>query len=188
MAPTVRAVLLSAFAAALIAAACSESTPAPTATPPPTGTPAPTPTPAPPPSPTPVPVDTPTPTPTPKLEALFDYSRAVRLLDVAEYDDAILAFDVVIRKLPGFAQAYHGRGLAYYRDERLELALEDFDRAIELKPDFADAHVSRAVVRVDLDDTGKAIADLEMALSLYDRSRDLLQITATVALLNSLKE
>ncbi|MCH8310830.1 MAG: hypothetical protein IIB17_10110, partial [Chloroflexi bacterium] len=98
------------------------ATPEPSPTPVPTNTPVPTATPEP--SPTPVPTATVSPTPEPtatppsQTAGLFEYSRAVRLLQIQELDRAIAAFDLVIRKLPEFARAYYGRGQAFLADER----------------------------------------------------------------------
>ncbi|MXX52786.1 MAG: tetratricopeptide repeat protein, partial [Dehalococcoidia bacterium] len=162
-----------------------EPTPVPTQTPPPTSTPVPATTPEP--TSTPEPTAEPEPTPTVQTAALFEYSRAVRLLEVQEFDDAITAFDLVIRKLPDFGRAYYRRGLAFYGDERLALALEDFDKAVELEPEYAASYVARAKLHLDEGRKLEARADLEKALevanpiNIYDRSvireaRDLLAL------------
>ena len=176
------ALALSVALAALIGA-CSDPAPAPTPvpepsavpthTPEPTQTPVPTAIPAP--SATPEPTEEPEATATVQTAALFEYSRAVRLLEVQEFDDAITAFDLVIRKLPDFGRAYYRRGLAFYGDERLELALEDFNRAMELEPNYAGTYVARAKVHLDEGRKVEARADLEKALEvanpvrIYDR-------------------
>ena len=162
----------------IMVGACSNEvpsvTPTPTATLVPTETPLPSPTPSPVPAPSPTPTATPTRTPPPVSAAagLFEYSRAIRLLEVQEFTQAIAAFGLVIRKLPDFAEAYRGRGVAYYREDLLNLALEDLDTAIELKPEFAGAYADRAVVHQDLGDIEKSIADLEKAISEFDPLRD----------------
>lgn len=176
-----------------------EPTPTATATavpPPPTATPEPTATPAPPtatpeptstPEPTATPTPEPSPTATPQIAALFEYSRAVRLLEVQEFDDSIAAFGLVIRKLPEFARAYHGRGLAFYGDERLGLALEDFDTAIGLEPEYGPTYVARARLYIDEGETAKAVADLETALSVFSPVREGREIAAVRALLDSIR-
>ena len=174
MAPgSVAAGLVLSLAGGLIMMACSSSSPTPTVaapTPVPSATPvqAPTPSPTPPPEQT----NTPVPTPTTELAALFDYTRAVQLLEIEEWDSSIAAFGLVIRRLPDFAKAYHGRGLAFYGDERPERALEDLDQAIELDPDLAGPYKDRAVIYSDQGKTEAAIADLQKAVSLYDPVRE----------------
>ena len=177
----------------LLASACSNETApvvsTPTATVVPTETPLPSPTASPTPEPSPTPAATPTSTPTPASPAagLFEYSRAIRLLEVQEFTQAIAAFGLVIRKLPDFAQAYRGRGVAYYREELLDLALEDFDAAIDLKPGYAGAYADRAVVYQDLGDIDKSIADLEKAISEFDPLRESLRLAAAERALERLR-
>lgn len=188
MNPSIRIALPLIAAVALLAAACSDPEPtpqppiptiaiptatatvAPTATPVPTSTPIPTATPVPPPTPTPTPEVSPT--ATPMLDALFVYTRAIRLYEVEEWDDSIAAFGQVIRRLPTFAQAYRGRGLGYQKKELTAFAMEDFDKAIELKPDYADAYKDRGVLFEELGQRDRAIADLRLALSLYNPVRE----------------
>ena len=189
-------ILVNAAVAALIAGGCSSSLEPATATPRPvptaTATPAPTPSPTPTATPTSVPTATPvpppTPTPTPTSEppdVLFRYTSAVQLLQAAQYEEAIPQFGIVIRVLPDFAQAYHGRGLAYYRSEtpQEELALEDFTKAIELKPDFADAYRNRGVLYINRSDLRRAAADLQMALELYTKAGDIVKAAEVLSLL-----
>ncbi len=164
--------------AALSAAGCSPAPPEPTATPvPPSPTPLPTATPVPP---------TPTPEPTPEATpqaALFEYSRARRLLEVQEFKDAITAFDLVIRKVPDFGRAYYYRGLAFEGDERMELAMEDYAKAIELEPSFPDTYVVRARAYLEMGEREKARADFEKALEAANPIRDAELIRAVRSLL-----
>lgn len=182
-----------ALPAFLFLAACSGSDPLPTATPTatvaPTATPVPAPTPIPPPTPTPTPTATPSPSPT-ALRAsagLFDYSRAIRLLEVQEFTQAIAAFGLVLRRLPDFAEAYRGRGVAYYKEDLFDQALEDFDKAIELKPGLAGAYADRATLLQDRGETEKAIADLEKAISTYDPVRDVFRIAELRTIVGDLR-
>ena len=151
--------------AALLLAGCSTTPPEPT--PQPTATPLPTPSATPAPTPTPTPVSTPTPTPEPP-QVLFRYSFAVRLLRSGQYEDAIPQFDIVIRLLPDFAEAYNGRGLASFHEEQEDLAFEDFDKAIELNPSLAEAYTNRAAVYLKREDFVHARRDMLTALSLFE--------------------
>ena len=172
--------IVSLTTALLLTAACSSPTPEPTPTPipGPTRTPAPTSTPEPTATPEPTPTPTPVadPTATPQIAALFEYMRAVRLLEIQEFDDAVTAFDLVIRKLPDFGRAYYGRGKAFYGDERPELALEDFETSIRLEPDHPGAYISRAKLHIDGDQRADARSDLERALEVANPIRDWLHI------------
>lgn len=83
----------------------------------------------------------------------------MRLLEVQEFDRAIAAFDLVIRKLPDFARAYHGRGQAFMGDERYELALEDFDKAIELDLNYPGTYIDRGKLFQEQGDIEAAVDD-----------------------------
>jgi len=188
MNPSIRIALPSIAAVALLAAACSDPEPTPqpptptiaiptaTATLVPTETPVPTPTATSVPSPTPTPTPEVSPTATPMLDALFIYTRAIRLYEVEEWDDSIAAFGQVIRRIPNFAQAYRGRALGYQKKELTAFAMEDFDKALELKSDYADAYKDRGVLFEELGQRDRAIADLQQALSLYNPVREFAQI------------
>ncbi len=163
-------------AALILATGCSSAAPEPTPTPvpEPTHTPVPTPTPASTATPEPTPTSTPAadPTATPQTAALFEYMRAVRLLEIQEFDDAVTAFDLVIRKLPDFGRAYYGRGKAFYGDERPELALEDFETSIRLEPGHPGAYIARAKLYLDREQREDASSDLDKALEVANPIRD----------------
>ena len=168
MRPRLKIAVPNLILALLFSGACSIATPpepAPTVAPTATATPAPTPTPEP--TPTPTPEPTPTATPVPP-DPLFRYTYAVNLLRSAQYEEAIPPFGIVIRVLPDFAEAYHGRGLAHYHEEQEELALEDFNKAIELKPEYADAYRNRGVLHMNAGNLLRGTDDLQRALELYE--------------------
>ena len=129
---------------------------------------------------------TPEPTSTPQ-SALFEYSRAVRLLEIQEFDRSIAAFGLVIRKIPDFARAYQGRGNAFFGDERFELAMEDFNTAIELEPRLAGAYVDRGRLHFKLENVQEAVKDLEQAIQLYEPVRERAQLNAAMELLDSIR-
>ena len=165
------------------ATATAVPTPEPTIAPLPTATPVPSPTPGP----TATPEPTSSPTPASQSAGLFEYSRAVRLLEVQEFDRAIAQFDLVIRKLPDFSRAFHGRGRAFFGDERYELALEDYDKAIELEPEFPGAYVDRGILREQQGNTESAVDDWNMAIEFADPIRHSGLISAVEKLLASVE-
>jgi tetratricopeptide (TPR) repeat protein len=61
---------------------------------------------------------------------------------------------------------YNQRGLAYYEQREFERAIADFDKAIALKPDFADAYYSRANTHFVQNQYEQAVADYEQAIAL----------------------
>ena len=80
-----------------------------------------------------------TPTPSTFSDSMFLYTKAVSELRAEEYKDAINTFSMVIKRVPGLAIAYKGRGAAYYYEKQYSLAKTDLTKAIEL-----DAHLGGA--------------------------------------------
>jgi len=116
------------------------------------------------------PTSEPSPTPTAKPpDVLFKYSSGIQMLEAGQYKEAIPQFDMVIRVLPKFAQAYNGRGLAHFYNDEIDLALEDFNTAIELKPDMADAYMNRVAISLMKEQIPEAVKDMEKALTIYER-------------------
>ena len=64
------------------------------------------------------------------------------------------------------ATKYYNRGLAHSKRGELELAIEDYSKAIELKPNYADAYYNRGGAWLRLGERDKAKVDLETARNL----------------------
>ena len=99
--------------------------------------------------------------------AITDYSASLKrsknagilskrgrcFLDTGNYDNAIRDFSDVVKHRPT-AIAYYNRGRASYekylhsdeKTETLELALDDFNKSIELQPKYAIAYINRGDV------------------------------------------
>lgn len=102
--------------------------------------------------------------------ALALVSRGAAYLKLDMLDQARNDFDRAIGIDPGYARAYHMRGLVNekHRDDRTALA--DFDRAIELDPEYGAAYYSRATLHAKMDNTEKAQGDIEMVAHLGSRN------------------
>ena len=61
------------------------------------------------------------------------------------------------------AKTYYNRGLAHSKKGELELAIANYTRAIELKPDYADAYYSRSKAWLHLGEQEKAKSDMATA-------------------------
>ena len=63
--------------------------------------------------------------------------------------------------------ALSDRGLVLAQAGQYEEALAEYDRALEIKPDFAGAYRGRAIVLRNLDETEAALEDLQKAAELF---------------------
>jgi len=58
-------------------------------------------------------------------------------LDDAQLDDSIKSYTKTIELNPKDAEAYYNRGLAYKKKGNLKQSQADYEKAVELNPDFA---------------------------------------------------
>ena len=61
------------------------------------------------------------------------------------------------------AKTYYNRGLVHAKNGELKLAIENYTKAIELKPDYADAYYSRSKAWLHLGEVEKAKSDMKTA-------------------------
>ena len=64
------------------------------------------------------------------------YTRGFVYYKEREYDKAITAFSVVIKRDPTHSEAYYNRGNAYRDKVDFDKAIIDYTKAMELKPDY----------------------------------------------------
>ena len=64
------------------------------------------------------------------------------------------------------ADTYYNRGLAHSKKGEVELAIEDYTKAIELKPDFAEAYYRCSKAWLHLGEEEKAKSDMATARNL----------------------
>ncbi|KAF9887115.1 hypothetical protein FE257_010490 [Aspergillus nanangensis] len=77
--------------------------------------------------------------------------------------EALLYFDAAIVRDPTNYLTIFQRGAAYLSLRKNSQALDDFDRVLELRPDFESALLQRARLRATTADWGGALGDLEKA-------------------------
>ena len=94
-------------------------------------------------------------------------------LDTGNFKDAISDYSEIVKHRPT-AIAYYNRGRAYYekhlhadkKEETLELALDDFNKSIEMQPKFAIAYLSRGDVQGYLEQRTSQESDYSQAAAL----------------------
>ncbi|XP_038075080.1 tetratricopeptide repeat protein 13-like isoform X2 [Patiria miniata] len=95
----------------------------------------------------------------------------VVLLNTGHYDDAIMHMNEVVKEHPDLVGAYHTRGAAYAKKGvrfplNAELALQDFNKAIELLPSAEEGWERRAEVYSSLGMHKEAMSDMTKAISI----------------------
>lgn len=66
----------------------------------------------------------------------------------------------------GIERIYHNRGLALYHEGFLPNAIEDYTKAIAIKPDYNHAYNDRGATRLDMGEAEAALGDFDAAIRL----------------------
>lgn len=90
-------------------------------------------------------------------------NRAIMLMKLGHPFDAIMNSDYAIREMP-IAEFYNTRGGAYLELEMFDNALENFNKAIELKPDFAVAMMNKGNLFMKIRQTEEAISSYRQSI------------------------
>ncbi len=106
--------------------------------------------------------DVPTLTPTSRTEA--DVPERIPIPTAAPTSPPTLTPNPVSESMS--AADYVTRGLAYYEQGQYEQAIADYDRAIDLNPDYALAYYNRGLAYKQQGQYERAIADFERCLEL----------------------
>jgi len=105
-----------------------------------------------------------------------DYDNCNSMLVAQEYDKAIILCDIRLQSEDltdeQRAAAFVNRGLAYFAKGEDDHALADYDRAIQLRPDFESAYVRRGLAYHDRGEYDRAIADFDEAIRLRPDNAD----------------
>lgn len=120
-----------------------------------------------------------------KEEILYqDNTRGLIALAKSDYAEAIQAFSLFIKSEPLLSLGYKNRGRTYYELGQLALALKDFDRALLLDEQDADAYQDRGAVHLSLSSYKKAVIDFQKAQDLCPKDPIICQKLGTAFLLN----
>ena len=100
------------------------------------------------------------------------FERGVQLLKDDKWDEAIAVFTQIIG-LYSIAEkekalSYFHRGNAYRKQGDYALAIVDYDKAIQLRPNFSEAYNNRGAVYGEQGDHARTIADYDKAIELQE--------------------
>ena len=119
----------------------------------------------------------------PKNDAEHYYRQGQKLYGNGEYEAALISFEeasnIITRSM-----YYHHKGKALLKLERAEEAIKAFDRAIELKPDDAEAYNEKGYALASLEKHNEAISCYNKAVALkpddakayYNKGRSLCEL------------
>ena len=110
----------------------------------------------------------PVPTGTPREQAVIAYNEGVALLLDKRYAAAQAKFEAALARDEKLAEAHNNLAFALRMQgaQNFERSLRHYDRALELKPDLAQAYMYRGVLFTQMGDLARARADHERLLRL----------------------
>ncbi|MDJ0718239.1 MAG: tetratricopeptide repeat protein, partial [Prochloraceae cyanobacterium] len=84
--------------------------------------------------------------------------------------------------------AYYNRGLLYFNQNQLKLALSDYNRSIQINPNLAEPYENRAKVWIKLKNFAKAIRDLNAAITIFGQQKNVAGYQQVRRMLKSVKK
>ncbi|HJZ93231.1 MAG TPA: tetratricopeptide repeat protein [Gemmataceae bacterium] len=106
-------------------------------------------------------------------------ARGQARMGLAKYPDAAEDYTRALESFPD-GELYQHRAWAHFFSDALKLALRDFTKAIDLKPEAGDAYTGRGLTRVMLGDVPGAVADAEAALSRHPTTPEMMHNVACI--------
>ncbi len=82
------------------------------------------------------------------------------------WKDELTLWNDVMYKSPGEPRPYNGRGKVYYELGNILEAFSDFNRAIEIKPDYVEAYNNRGIIYKKRGDLKQALSDFNKAIEI----------------------
>jgi tetratricopeptide (TPR) repeat protein len=108
-------------------------------------------------------------TPHPRSEA---YRIALRYFDSGDYESMLSFMDQVLREEPEAPDVHYFIGEANRSMGEFKTAIESYQLALDLYPDFAPAYLGRALAQLGLDPDFNMVPDLQKAIALEPNYAD----------------
>ena len=87
------------------------------------------------------------------------YYKAIILVELKRYTEAIISLKQTNKLLPDFCQAYVEKANIYNIQKKYKKVVQEYSKAIELKPDNQQLYYDRSVALLELGLTDKAKKD-----------------------------
>ena len=119
-----------------------------------------------------------------KLPGLY-YQNAMNLYKEKKMTEAFTAFEETLAMAEKYddqstkdlaqnilSQFYNSRGNSFYRNENYELALSNYDKALELNPTFAKPYLYKSLVYKKIEDEENFVLSVNKAIELAQETND----------------
>jgi tetratricopeptide (TPR) repeat protein len=97
------------------------------------------------------------------IESEPEYRMASTPGRIYNYDEAIADLNSAAKLAPGLAHISYNRAGLLVLSNKLPEAFDDYTRAIEINPHFAEAYYNRGLVQIYMKDTRKGYLDISKA-------------------------
>ncbi|MCA2885319.1 serine protease [Microcystis sp. M043S1] len=87
------------------------------------------------------------------------------LSGLKRYDEGLAAITQAINLAPRAAW-YYNRGILYYNQQKYDLALSDYNKAIDINPNYAEAYYNRGILYKNLQKYDLALSDYSKAIDI----------------------
>ena len=95
-----------------------------------------------------------------------EYKKALALTKEQKYLEALELYNAALKSDNSNPDILHDRGVCLFHLKRFEPALDDFNRAAELQPDYSYRYSSRAFILSSMKKYDEAAADYQKAIEL----------------------
>jgi len=106
-----------------------------------------------------------------------EYNDGVKLMQRGKYEKAEKRFKAALKKNPNMAEAYNNLGYSMRKQgpQNYDEALSNYNRAIQIKSNLAEAYMYRGVLYMLMGNEDKALADHRKLTQLDRKLADALQ-------------